>query len=114
VTYLPYDLQLVAGQAYPSAGDVGRFVWEQPEGELVDLTGYTAALEIRRYAGGPVVLTLTDASGVALGGPAGTIVITFTSGQTTALGTGFYPYQLSLTPSGSSPFVFMSGYVRVE
>ncbi|RKX82213.1 MAG: hypothetical protein DRP70_16730 [Spirochaetes bacterium] len=52
----------------------------------VDITGATAKMQIRSLARFPVeLLALTEASGIALGGVAGTIVATVTAAQTAAI-----------------------------
>lgn len=58
--------------------------WEDG-GVAVDLTNYTAKMEIRNRAGdaGSALLTLTSspAAGIVLGGVAGTITVTITDSQ---------------------------------
>ena len=62
-----------------------------------DITGATAKMEVRSKERFPVVLiTLTDADGIALGGVAGTIVATITAAQT-ALALENALYDLILT-----------------
>ena len=58
------------------------YTWER-SGSPVDLTGATASLVIRRAPGAGIVDTLTDGSGITLGGAAGTIQITRTADQIT-------------------------------
>jgi hypothetical protein len=65
----------------------------------VNLTGYTAAMQIRRgYSAASPVLSLTSpSSGLAITAATGTTTITITSGQTAALTPGPYVYDLELT-----------------
>lgn len=110
------DFILTSGQKFPVAGDAGSFTWESG-GAVVDLTGYTALLKVRGYPDATTsLLSLTDGSGITLGGTAGTIDIAFTAVQTEALGPGFFPYDLVLTPStgAADAVVFLSGYLRIE
>ena len=52
----------------------------------LNLTGYTARMQIRPSVGSyEVLLELTSSAGIALGGAAGTIVITITAAQTAAM-----------------------------
>lgn len=85
-------------------------------GALVNLTGYTAKLQIRQRTNDadPALLTLTEASGLTLGGAAGTIVWAMTPTQTTALPIGALVYDLRLT-SGTGVVTFLlAGNLRVQ
>ena len=63
----------------------------------VDLTNYTARLDIRRkVSDSPAVATLTNSSGITLGGAAGTIVIALTDTQTAAITPGPAVYDLEM------------------
>lgn len=63
-----YDIKIEKGADY----DV-TVTWGNPP---VNLTGYTAKLEIRDRKGGSVLhTTLTEVAGITLGGAAGTIAI---------------------------------------
>ncbi len=111
---------LHVGRNFPVTDDICRFTWEegatQATATAVDLTGYVAELTVRAYPTAPtVLLTLTDASGITLGGVAGTIDVAFTAAQATALGVGVFPYQLLLTPpSGpADAFYFAEDYITV-
>lgn len=67
----------------------------------VNLTGYTAAMQIRAtYASPSNVVSLTQASGLTLGGSAGTIRIVISASATAALDARTYVYDLEVT-SGS-------------
>ena len=63
-------------------------------GSLVNLTGYTATLEIlTSELGGTTLARLTSGSGLTLGGSAGTIVATMSAAATGALNTAALPQQ---------------------
>jgi hypothetical protein len=49
------------------------------------------------YTSASALISLTQASGLTLGGAAGTIDINITSNQTTALAAGTYVYDLEMT-----------------
>jgi hypothetical protein len=71
--------------------------WEA-DGDPVDLTGYSAAMQVRKSPGSvAALLELTDAAGLTLGGAAGTIEITITSAQLSAIEAGDWQYDLELT-----------------
>lgn len=60
---------------------------------VVDLTGYDARLQARTaYTAGSAVLTLGTASGLTMGGTAGTIGITIAATATAALGSALDVY----------------------
>jgi hypothetical protein len=61
--------------------------WRDAAGALVDLTGYSAKMQVRAaYGAAEALLDLnTDNSGVVLGGPAGTIQILAADEQTAAI-----------------------------
>ena len=60
------------------------FTVAQSDDTPVDLTTYTAKMQIRASAGGTLYLELTDSSGITLGGALGTVSITITDEQTEA------------------------------
>ena len=60
--------------------------WKDDAGTPIDLTGYSARMMVRSAYSGIAVLTLTSADGdIVLGGALGTIQITATADQTTAI-----------------------------
>lgn len=63
----------------------------------VNLTGYTARLQVRKtHKSTSAVVSLTQASGLTLGGAAGTIQIVISATATAALTAGRYVYDLEL------------------
>jgi Na+/serine symporter len=72
----------------------------------VNLTSYTAAMKIRpSWDSATVSLSLTNGSGITLGGALGTITVTLTAAQTAALGgtivrNAAYVYDLEVTSAG--------------
>ena len=68
----------------------------------VNITGYTAALQIRSLPQSPTaVLSLTSASGITITGATGTIEVTATAAQTGDIDEGPYYYDLEITsPTG--------------
>jgi hypothetical protein len=66
----------------------------------VNITGYTAALQIRSLPQSPTaVLSLTTGSGITITGSTGTIAVTATAAQTGAIDQGPYYYDLEITSS---------------
>lgn len=108
------DIYADAGCAWPGPNDAGEIEWAT-DGDLVDLTGYTAALKARAYPdANTAVLELDEGDGITLGGVAGTIEIEISAARTLAMGVGVFPYDLTLTPSGGDTFVFMRGHIHVS
>ena len=68
----------------------------------LDLTGYTAAMQVREgYSSPDALLSLTSSAGIALGGTAGTVQIAISAAQSSAIPAGSYAYDLELTLSGA-------------
>ena len=85
--------------------------YQTDAGVAVNLTGYAAKLGVKReHSDADEVLTLTESSGLTLGGSAGTIDILITAAQT-ALLSGEYIYSLTLTAPGSDPEHIVSGRI---
>lgn len=75
--------------------------WKNTVGTPINLTGYTARMQVRNdYEAVTSLLTLTtENGGITLGGVAGTIVITASATATAALSAGSYVYDLELVLS---------------
>lgn len=76
--------------------------WKDPAKTPINVTGYTARMQVRpELASTTVTLELTTGNGrIALGGAAGTVTLTVSAADTTALVPGRYVYDLELV-SGS-------------
>jgi hypothetical protein len=67
-------------------------------GTAVNLTGYTAAMQVRESYNSPTtILSLTSGSGITLGGTAGTIAIAVSAATMGSAIPGNYVYDLELT-----------------
>ena len=85
------------------------------DGAPVDVTGYTAALQVRETVeNATVVITKTDGNGIALGGAAGTIAVTFYNAVTSALTATDYVYDLELTAPGGDVSRVVQGSLFVS
>ena len=80
-----------------------QMVYQDPNGNPINLTGYTAKMQLRLQYGDPVAaLTLTTGGGGIVIDPLiGTINITATDEQTLALEPTFYVYDLDLIDGGT-------------
>jgi hypothetical protein len=83
----------------------------------VNLTGYTARLKARSTVGSRTIptMSLTSAVGgnITLGGVAGTITISLSATETTALNPGKYTYDLELQSSGGVVTRLLKGNLTV-
>jgi hypothetical protein len=86
-------------------------------GTAVNLTGYTARLKARSTVGSRTVpsmsLTSSTGGGITLGGSAGTITISLSATETTALNPGKYTYDLELQSSGGVVTRLLKGNLKV-
>ena len=76
-----------------------QLTWNDSAGSAVDLTGYTARMDVRTSidAAGAAVLSLTTENGrIVLGGTAGTINLSAEATATQAIESGNYVYDLEL------------------
>lgn len=73
------------------------------DNDPVDLTGYSANLQIREFHYSPdYILSLSSATtGISLGGSAGTITLTIPASATTIINAGKYVYDLEITVGGT-------------
>ena len=72
--------------------------WKNSNGTAVDLTNYTARMQVRtNYASNTALLSLTtENGGITLGGVAGTITLLATATATAALTADTYVYDLEM------------------
>lgn len=82
-------------------------------GAAKDLTGYTAKFQIRDRAGSTALLSLTQASGIAITAATGTLVITITAAQSAAFTFNKAKYALQVTSSGGVVTTLMHGDVEI-
>ena len=73
--------------------------YENPDGTPIDITDYTAALQLRSLPNSPIyVLSLaTGGDGITIDGEAGQVNIHATAEQTGAIDEGNYFYDLEIT-----------------
>jgi len=78
------------------------FTYKDSDGVAVDLTGYSASMQVRKSLADGVALELSTVnSRITLGGAAGTVTILVSAADTATIDVGQYFYDLELT-SGSS------------
>jgi hypothetical protein len=76
--------------------------YDQPAGTPVNITGYTAALQLRSFPADPTaVLTLTTSNGgITITGASGLVAVHATAAQTNGINAGNYNYDLEITGTG--------------
>ena len=74
-----YDLVIRRGDTYNV-----EFTWQDSDGNPIDLTGYTARMQIRAKVSSPdpPAVDVTEGAGIVLGGAAGTVTVELTPEQT--------------------------------
>ena len=78
-----------------------NIVYKDPSGTPINLTGYTAEMQIRETPSNNSVLTLsTGGNGIVITGSTGNIALTATDEQTGAIDSGMYVYDLELNIAG--------------
>jgi hypothetical protein len=79
-------------------------------GTPINITGYSARMQVRRSTGSPdAILTLTNASGITLGGAAGTVAIAISSAALAVVAAGNYQYDLELVSGAGIVTKLISG-----
>jgi hypothetical protein len=80
----------------------------------IDLTEYSARMQVRQYTYGDVIIELTSDNGkVVLGGTAGTIELALTAEETSSLPVGELKYDLELVKS-TEVTRFLMGTITVD
>lgn len=89
--------------------------WKDSDGTPIDLTGFSARLQVRRSAtaSGNPLLDATDGNGITLGGSDGTISIEIGADAMSDLPAGDLRYDLELD-SGSQVTRLLEGVFKVS
>ncbi len=90
-------------------------VYDNNNGTPIDLTGYTARMQVRpKFGSDNAVLTLSSpSSGIVITPLTGTLALTATTAQTGDIPGGFYVYDLEIS-SGGVVTRLMQGSVTVR
>ena len=105
----------MAASTYNIAAEQGTdyaatLTYANSAGTAINITGYTARMQVRRTIGSPdAVLTLTSSSGITLGGAAGTVAIAIPSAALTLVAAGNYKYDLELVSGAGVVTKLISG-----
>lgn len=105
-----YDIATEQGSNYGSV-----VTYEDDSGALVNLTGFTARMQVRTYAGSPIPsLSLANSNGLTLGGAAGTVTIAIPAESLSAVRAGGYVYDLEIQSPGGVVTKLLSGKFTIE
>ena len=78
-----------------------NFTYKDPSGNPINLTGYTAALQMRTSPlARTTVLSLTTGAGITITGSTGLVAVHATATQTAAIAPGKYSYDLEIANGG--------------
>lgn len=93
-----------------------NLLWKDSAGAPINLTGYTARMQVRHKINDPTALLslTTENSGIALGGAAGTINIVATAALTTTLTEKSGVYDLELVASNGVVTRLLQGVVTIS
>jgi hypothetical protein len=90
-------------------------VWKDSDEVPVDLTGYSARMQIRPFlVSQDVLLELTNQAGIVLGDDQGTITIEATAEQTEAIGSRRGVYDLELESADGTVTRLLQGAVTIS
>jgi hypothetical protein len=92
-----------------------NFQWKDSTGTPINVTGYTAALQIRTSPlAKTTVLSLTNGSGITITGATGLFAIHATAAQTTAITNGTYAYDMEITSGSGVVTRLVQGTINVS
>jgi hypothetical protein len=90
--------------------------WRDESNALVNLTGYTARMQVREQldSATPFITITTENGGIALGGVAGTITLNITATSTAAITQTSGVYDLELVSGGGVVTRLLEGLVIIK
>lgn len=84
--------------------------WTGPDGTPIDITGYSAAMQIREnYESPTTILSLASPADITVGGVDGVFVINVTAAVMTGLADGKYVYDFEVTSAGGTVTRLLQG-----
>jgi hypothetical protein len=106
----PYDITIEQGATWRTTLTV-----KDSTGAVVDLSGYTARMQIRpSVESTTVLLELATADGITITGPAGQIALVISAAATTGIAWTGAVYDLELTAPGGDVTRLLQGRVAVD
>jgi hypothetical protein len=106
-----YDIVMDQGATFNRV-----ITWQDSQAIPVNLTGYTARMQIRSEVdSSTAALSLTTENGrIALGGTAGTITLTVSATDTVAVTAGEYVYDIELVSGSGTVTRLLQGCFTVD
>ena len=105
-----YKISIDQGATYSLA-----LTYKDSAGAAINLTGYTAAMQIRSsYDSTSTIVSLTSSAGIVITAATGLLTVNITSTQTTALTPGTYVYDLEITSASNVVTRLIQGSVIVS
>lgn len=105
-----YDIVIEKGATWNPV-----ITWKDSAGAAINLTGYSARLQIReKVTSSSALVSLTSSSGITLGGAAGTITPLISSTDTAALSFTTGVYDLELISGSGVVYRVLQGKVTVS
>jgi hypothetical protein len=104
-----YDITIEQGATFSLVVE-----WKDPAGAAINLTGYAAAMQIRRTYGAPVLVSLTSPSGgIVIDAALGKLTLTIAASATASLqapSQGVYDLEVS---TGGTVYRLLEGKVFI-
>ena len=105
-----YDLEIDQAATFRK-----HLTWMDDEEKPIDLTGFSALMQVRRNLGREMIVELsTDNGRIRLGGVEGTITLRLDAEKTAELIPGTYVYDLLLISAGGINYRLLEGKVIVR
>jgi hypothetical protein len=100
-----YDITAEQGANYTAT-----LTYRDSANTLINITGYTARMQVRKTIGSATpYLSLTNTSGITLGGAAGTVAIAISAATLASVPAGNYVYDLELISGAGVVVRLISG-----
>lgn len=105
-----YDITIEQGATFSLV-----FTWRDSAGSLVNVTGYSARMQVRKSPSSPTVLLdlSTTGGGITLGGTNGTITLSASAATTAALSPSPAVYDLEMVSPGGVVTRLLAGKVNI-
>ena len=92
-----------------------RVTYKNPNGTPIDLTGYTAKMDVRNEPSGKILCaSITDQSGITITPSTGVLDIEFTPAQTRKFTLPSCAYQLQIRSSSGTQTTILKGYISTS
>lgn len=91
-----------------------QVTYEDPNGDPIDLTSFSARMDVRNEPGGKILCaSITNDNGISIDGSNGILTITLSPSQTRRLTTPSAAYQLQIISTSDIYTTILKGYFSV-